>query len=341
MSEIRTLPKVEVIREFAEAAEFPLRPGEQGDYRAETYNCWVYDPVADVGLNVWFAAADTTFAAFLVTVILYDKGKLWYAQSQGSGNPTGLVAAGNGFLAITSPYKRLDIEFLGVVSPSGARGAGTSPIDPSDLKLCRMELAVDIMTPPIEQGSQGDRGEKPASGTTPRAALRYEQLCRVTGPIRLGDRTIQLNAYGMRSHRRNSASIYDSGAVGHSWATALFPSGRGFHLLSYQIQPSAAVGALHGHYFDGVRYHDAEVTRFPYFTGALEPERYELELKVAGRPVQIQVKTQTPLYGEMPPPHSIRLTRSPGRFTLDGEVGGGVVERSLAAGFEVGGEYVV
>lgn len=329
--------KAEAIREFAASEEFPIQAGDEGAYRTETYNQWVYDPIADVGLNIWFASSERSFPNFLSTIIIYEGGRTWTAKSDGQGNPPAGVGGGSAFLKIVEPYKRLHIEQLGLLSPFDAIGGGT-PAQNEGVELGRMDLAVDIASPPVEQGSQGDRGEAPSSGTVPRTAIRYEQLCRITGPIRIGERTIQLKAYGMRSHRRNSASIYDSGAVGHTWATAFFPSGRGFHLLSYQVEPSAKVGFLYGHYFDGERYHDAEVTRFPYYSGGSEPESYELEFKVQGRTIQVVVETLPPLHGTIPP-HGIGLTRSPGRFRMDGEVGGGVLERSLAPRFQAGGFY--
>jgi hypothetical protein len=335
----RRPPRADAIRTFAEADEFPLRPDEAGAYKTETYNQWVYDPVADVGLNIWLASSDNSFPNFMSTVIVYDRGRIWVGKGEGRGNPQGGVGGGAAYLSIREPYHRHEIDVLCLVSESDPVGfADPFSAQNGPAELCRMTLAVDIRTPPIEQGSQGDRGESPSSGTIPRTAIRYEQLCRITGPIRIGERTVQLDAYGMRSHRRNSASIYASGAVGHSWATALFPSGRGFHLLSYQVQPDAAVGFLYGHYFDGERYHDAEVTRFPFYSGVLGPEACELELKVEGRTHRFGLAAQKPLASAIPP-QGVLLTRAPGRFTLDGEVGGGVLERSLMPQFPAGGEF--
>ena len=234
----------------------------------------------------------------------------------------------------TEPFKRLKIDYLGLlkrstgVSTAGAVGDGEEP------QLSMMDLSVDIVSPPIEQGTQGDRGAVASSGTVPRTALRYEQLCRISGPIRIGARSFQLDALGMRSHRCNSASIYDSGAVGHTWATALFPSGRGFHLLSYQVEPKGEVGFLYGHYFDGSRYHDAKVIRFPYFSGVSGTEEYTLELEVDGKRLEIGVDSYAPLVNISA--NGPQLSRSAARFRFDGEIGGGLLERSLKPEFPIG-----
>ena len=328
--------------EFVSSDDYPLHPDAAGDYRSETYNQWVYDPARGIGLNVWFASGQNgggkPFPEFMATVIAFVDGETFIGSSEGHGNHPGGVAAGNAFLTIVEPFKRLQIDYLGLLKPSagvqkdGSVDHGLEPV------LSKMTLAVEIVSPAIEQGSQGDRGEVAASGTIPRSALRYEQLCRITGPIQIGSRRLQLDALGMRSHRRNSASIYDSGAVGHTWATALFPSGRGFHLLSYQVEPKGEVGSLYGHYFDGARYHEAKVLRFPYFTGEFGKEQSTLEMVVDGRLITIEVISDAPLVNI--PPKGPRLSRSAAQFRMDGEVGGGLLERSLKPEFSAGGEYL-
>lgn len=321
---------ISVQKVFEAADEFPLSSAEAGVYKAETYNMWVYDPAAAIGLNIWFSASNRSFPNFMSTIIVYDQGKVWKGQSDGAGNPLSGVGGGNAFLSIIEPYKRFRVDYLGLLATAE---------DAAELRLSAMDLQVSMISPPIEQGSQGDRGEVASSGIIPRTAIRYEQLCRVTGPVRLGERIVQLDAFGVRSHRRNSASIYESGAVGHTWATALFPSGRGFHVLSRRVQPDAKVGFLYGHYFDGTRYHEAEVSRFPFYSGQNNPEVSYVELRVAGKALKAEIQSYPPLAGLIPP-HDVRLTRSPARFAMDGEIGGGVLERSLMTKFEAGGDYL-
>ncbi len=335
------MERFESQREFSESDEFPLKPETAGDYTSETYNHWVYDPTQRIGLNIWFASGKNgggkPFPEFMATVIAFVDGETYIGSSEGHGNHESGVAAGNAFLSIVEPFRRMQIDYLGLlkrssgVSTSGAVGDGREP------QLSSMTLTVDIVSPPIEQGSQGDRGTVASSGTIPRTALRYEQLCRISGPIRIGEQTLQIDALGMRSHRCNSASIYESGAVGHTWAAALFPSGRGVHILSYQVEPNGDVGFLYGHYFDGERYHEAKVLRFPYFTGESHTEEYQLELLVDGTSIEISVVSFAPLVnvGHQGP----QLSRSAARFSMNGEVGGGLLERSLTPQFPTGGEF--
>ena len=328
--------RFDAVTDFSSDDEQPLQPGNEGAYTTETYNLWVYDPAQDVGLNLWLASSDKSFPKFMSTAIVFERGQIWAGRFDGNGNHPNGIGGGNIFATIVEPFRRLDVQMLGLLS-NAAEGDVFAQAN-AGAALAHMDLAVDIVTPPIEQGSQGDRGTEASSGTIPRTAIRYEQLCRVTGRVSVADRRVQIEAFGMRSHRRNSTSIYASGAVGHTWATALFPSGRGFHLLSYQIQPDAEVGFLYGHYFDGTRYHDAEVRKFPFYSGGTEPESYELELVVDGETIAVRCEAIPAIPGEIPNT-DVLLTRSPARFTLDGEFGGGVLERSLSRRFRAGALY--
>lgn len=336
------MQKFEAQRAFTADDENPLQPETAGDYTTETYNQWVYDPIQKIGLNIWFASGKNgggkPFPEFMSTVIAFVDGQTYFGKTDGYGNHRGGVAAGNAFLTMVEPFKHWRIDYLGLLQRISGPQASHDSAESDELLLSQMTLAVDILSPPIEQGTQGDRGEVASSGTTPRTALRYEQLCRIRGLVRIGSRDVEVDAYGMRSHRCNSASIYDSGAVGHTWATALFPSGRGFHLLSYQIEPKGDVGFLYGHYFDGKAYHEAEVLRFPYFTGAEGTEQSQLVLLVDGKLLEIELESYAPLVNM--PVDGPRLTRAAARFVMDGEVGGGVMERSLFAKYPAGGEYL-
>jgi hypothetical protein len=340
----------EVSAELETKDDYPLlRAGPDCPYRTETFNLWAYDPAAGIGLGTQFVATGGDFSSFVANLLVFEGGDILVDQVRGGGlRPEG-PGAGNAFATNLEPFKRWRYEFLGMLPRTSSRQsaraqAGLAPEDSAPpAVLVSYNLSVDILTPPVEQGSQGDRGRTASSGTIPRTALRYEQLCRVRGALRLGKREIELDARGMRSHRRNSAGIYESGAVGHTWAAGLFPSGRGFHLLSYRHEPDSAARFRYGYWFDGERYHDAEVVKFPHYSGATEAERYELELRVGKRSIRIQGEGIAPMLSNLPQgpgKKDVRLGRSPGRFVMEGEIGGGIFERSLRSDLPAGGEFV-
>ena len=328
-------------QDFSPEDEQPIQPGQEGKYGSETYNLWVHDPTLDIGLNVWFASNDKSFPRWVCHAILFEKGGVLFSETHGEAHAPNVVNGGNGFLTLAEPFRRLKVDFLGMMAEK-SRVPATEVTEPGPSQLGQMVLSVSIGSPPIEQGSQGDGDEAaaPAYGHTARTAIRYEQLCRVTGPIHIGDREIRFDAYGVRSHRRNSTSIYANGAIGHSWIAAFFPSGKGVQLLSYQMVPDAAVGFLYCHYFDGERYREAEVVRYPFFSGNLESEAFDFEIRVDGKPIRVTAQTSLSLAGEIPcPAMKVPLTRSSARYVMDGEAGGGVLERSLGVDFKPGGYY--
>jgi hypothetical protein len=324
--------------------DYPLmRAGPDNPYRAETFNLWTYDPAQRIGLNAWFGASGGDFSTFEASVVVFEGADILAGRFTGEGLRPDGPGAGNAFATILEPFKRWRYDFLGLLhqTSSADTALGEPPAEAPAL-LAGFGLTAEIVTPPAEMGSQGDRGRAASSGTIPRTALRYEQLCHLRGALRLGPREIDLDALGVRSHRRNSASIYASGAVGHTWATGLFPSGRGFHLLARRREPSGEVGFCYGNYFDGERYHEAEVLKFPYYSGVAGPEDYELVLRVGANAIRIRGEGIPPYLSGIakdPAAQTVRLSRAPGRFLLEGEVGGGILERSLRSDFPTDGYF--
>ena len=96
--------KFQAVTEFAAADEQPLQAESAGDFKSETFNHWAYDPVADIGLNIWFASGENggmQFPHFMSTVIVFLGNEKYTAmRGVGSGNYRDGIAAGNCFLAM-------------------------------------------------------------------------------------------------------------------------------------------------------------------------------------------------------------------------------------------------
>ena len=54
----------------------------------------------------------------MATVIAFVDGETWIGSSEGHGNHPGGVAAGNAFLTISEPFKRLQIDYMGLLKRS-------------------------------------------------------------------------------------------------------------------------------------------------------------------------------------------------------------------------------
>jgi hypothetical protein len=326
---------------FAPEDDLPLVVASPGSaYRHETYNLWGYDPTERVGVHMHLTAAGGDFANFNATVVVFDGEDIYAREFSAKAQKHGLSGE-NVFVTCIEPLKLWRYEFMGLLARMNPASSQTASFEEAPKESVAFDVEVESASPPVEQGSQGDDGVHASTGTVVRVASRYEQLAHIRGSLRIGERRLNLHALGMRVHRRNSTNMRETGTVGHSWATGLFPSGRGFHALAYMHPPEGKPGFLCGIYYDGKAHHPAEVLKFPYFSGRTDPEPYEIVLRVGGETLKIQ--------GLPVPPYlrrfsratmvDVGFSRAPGRFLLDGEVGGGLLDGSLHSDYPAGGHF--
>ena len=89
--------------------------------------------------------------------------------------------------------------------------------------------------------------------------LRYEQLVRAKGTLRIGAEEWDFTGSCSRIHRQGFRNL--TGFEGHVWQSALFPSGRGFgHMW---LLPN---NYKEGYIFDGTRMLPAEVVEVSWMT---------------------------------------------------------------------------
>ena len=78
---------------------------------------------------------------------------------------------------------------------------------------------------------------------------RYEQLFRATGAVKVGDDEHGFVGSGLRIRRQGVRKL--AGFWGHSWQSALFPSGRAFGYIAYPPRPDGEPTFNEGYIFDG------------------------------------------------------------------------------------------
>src|SRR6202012_5089388 len=78
---------------------------------------------------------------------------------------------------------------------------------------------------------------------------RYEQLFRATGSLTVGDDEHTFTGTGLRIRRQGVRKL--AGFWGHSWQSALFPSGRAFGYIAYPPRPDGEPTFNEGYIFDG------------------------------------------------------------------------------------------
>ena len=162
---------------------------------------------------------------------------------------------------------------------------------------------------------------------------RFEQLCRASGTLQIGDDLHTISGGANRIRRqgiRRAASLW-----GHAWQAAIFPSGRGFAYITYPERTDGKATLNEGHVFLG--------------DGALVPARvvdppWLSSLAASGQDVSFAMQTvdgttyevtgETVLSTFMVMPKELagglQLQQAICRYTWNGETAPGMLERSIA-----------
>ena len=97
---------------------------------------------------------------------------------------------------------------------------------------------------------------------------RFEQLCRATGRLRIGDETHEIDGGANRIRRqsiRRAAKLR-----GHAWQAALFPSGRAFGYIAYPPRDDGKDTYNEGYLFEG----DGALVPARVVAGAVAPDAH-------------------------------------------------------------------
>lgn len=161
---------------------------------------------------------------------------------------------------------------------------------------------------------------------------RYEQLCTARGTVRVGGETWDFTGTGLRVHRQGRRDT--SGFWGHCWPSALFPSGRGFGGLAFPERPDGGPTFNEAYVFDGGRVIPAVLVDPPWLR-RLQPngEDVSLTLRTAEGDVRIDGTTVVSacMAGGTHAEFAPALHQAGVRYTWDGEVTYGMLERSIPA----------
>jgi len=164
---------------------------------------------------------------------------------------------------------------------------------------------------------------------------RFEQLCRATGTLRIGDATHEIDGAANRIRRQSIRRL--AKFWGHAWQAALFPSGRGFGYITYPARDDGKATYNEGYVFEGDgALVPARVVQAPWLE-SLVPKGEDASCVLEtedGRTVAISGETAMSTFMIMPPEvgGGFQLQQAIARYTWDGESANGMLERSRAAG---------
>lgn len=128
------------------------------------------------------------------------------------------------------PFQHWSMSFNGAVTllPANPKRSDAVPL-PSKPTPLAFSFEARMCVPPWLMGGVSDEAaEAMRSGgaSALMGGVRYEQLCRVQGWLRLADRDYPVDGTGMRVRRQGVRQM--SAALGHCQLSALFPSGKAF-----------------------------------------------------------------------------------------------------------------
>jgi hypothetical protein len=226
----------------------------------DSVSFWVVDDRGEVGLpRIGIEAVAANWDAHDVQVNvafpdgrvfrLRENGKSWPAEGP-DGRPTVLGAGGLGFRCI-EPFDTWAMSYDG-------KAVQTSSTDLIDGKkggpLVDVSFHVEakMAVPPWVQGAlsaEADSRLKTSIEGNLMGGPRYEQLFRATGAVKVGDDEREFVGTGLRIRRQGVRKL--AGFWGHSWQSALFPSGRAFGYIAYPPRPDGEPTFNEGFIFDG------------------------------------------------------------------------------------------
>jgi hypothetical protein len=315
----------------------------------ESVNAWIWNDDLALGLprvGVEAVADQWDTHDIQINVALAD-GRVFNVLGGGSvHDPTG--ADGQPRLLGAGPLSFEMVEPFGhwIISVDGQ--AHTTSVDaqiagqfPGEGELVPIQAEIDIRgaVPPWMNGALLPEAkwilENQEEGYLMGHPWRFEQLCRASGTVRIGDEAFPIEGSANRIRRqgvRRTASLW-----GHAWQAALFPSGKGFAYITYPERRDGKATLNEGHVFLG----DGELVPAravdPPWLSSLAASGQDVSFgleTVDGTTYEIRGETVLSTFMVMPKELAggLQLQQAICRYTWDGESSPGMLERSIAPG---------
>lgn len=321
---------------------YPARPDDP-DLR-ESVNAWIWDDgdvaLPRVGVE---AAADQwdTHDVHLNMALAGDRvvsrfGPGPVHDPAGADGRPRILGAGPIAFELVEPFGLLRLRYDGTASLTTVErqlaGAVPGTGDPVDVEI---DIELRPAVPPWLNGALLPEAKRvldtQEEGDLMGHPWRFEQLCRATGRVRVGDEEFTIDG-GANRIRRQSVRRF-AAFRGHAWQAALFGSGRGFAYIAYPPRADGKATYNEGYLFDGDgELVPARVVDAPWLRDAVAGETdVPCTLQTPdGRTETITGTTVHSTYMKMPREvgGGMQLHQAVARYTWDGEQSTGMIERS-------------
>ncbi len=311
----------------------------------ESVNAWIWDDGVEIGLpRIGIeAVADQWETHDVQANIALADGRVFTMFTPGpihdpigaEGTP-GVLGAGALAFELVEPYGLLRMRLHGEAAATTV-AAQIDGAFPGQGEPVPIDVEVDLRpaVPPFMNGALLADAKRvldtQEEGDLMGHPWRFEQLCRASGRMRIGDDTYDLDGGANRIRRqsiRRTAKLR-----GHAWQAALFPSGRAFGYIAYPPRDDGKDTYNEGYVFDGDgALIPARVMQAPWLQ-TLTPKGEDVSCVLEtedGRTVGIGAQTAVSTFMVMPPDvgGGLQLQQAIARYTWDGESANGMLERS-------------
>jgi hypothetical protein len=313
----------------------------------ESVNAWIWDAGGKVGLpRVGVEAVADQWNAHDVQVnIALADGRVYGIFGPGprhdSIGPDGrsrTLGAGPLSFRLVEPYRAWHMEIHGEAAAGsvdaqidGARRGQGDPV--------RVDAEIDFRpaVPPWMNGALLPDAKQvldtQEEGDLMGHPWRFEQLCRATGRLQIGDESFEIDGAANRIRRQSIRRLVKF--RGHVWQASLFPSGRGFGYIAYPPRHDGKDTYNEGYLFEGDgELVPARVVDAPWLA-TLKPSDQDVSCviePVLGKTVTVSGSTTASTFMIMPPEvgGGMQLQQALARYRWDGEDAIGMIERSTA-----------
>ena len=256
--------------------------------------------------------------------------KVWEGFPAHAGNGGHQLGAGPLRFTCIEPFRRWSFDWDGKAQQTTTAMQMAGGVGGEQVPLA-FHVEAEMAEPPWLMGGMTAEAARAMqqAGSALMGGVRYEQLCRVNGWIRLGSEEHRIHGTGMRVRRRGVRNM--GGAPGHCQHSALFPSGKAFGCNvfwpaadgSYPFNEAFVIDA------SGKRM-AARVAEAPWMH-RLEPAGHAAPLVLETEAGQVRIAAQTLLktfdhhFFEMA--DTSVLEQGVARYDWDGEQAIGLIER--------------
>jgi hypothetical protein len=312
----------------------------------ESVNAWVWDDSLAIGLPRCGveAVADQWETHDIQLNVACADGRVFSAVEPGAVHPAvasdgqvRTLGAGSLSFELVEPFAHWRMRIDGTVAASSveAQIAGAFP-GTGDRVPIHAEIDLRSAAPPWVNGALLPEAkhvlDTQVEGDLMGHPWRFEQLCRATGTVRIGDEEHRIDGGGNRIRRQGIRKVAQ--LWGHAWQAATFPSGRGFAYITYPPRKDGVPTLNEGHVFLG----DGELIPArvvdPPFLRSLAPSGQDVSFGLETEQGTFEVRGETVLstFMVMPPEilGGLELQQALVRYTWDGETAAGMIERSIA-----------